>query len=113
MGTTLAFALGFLGMAGFLPNLAALALLSYCFMPAWPPAACTRKAARWRRPWPGADLAEARAHLAMIVGRETAQLDPEEIQPGGHRNRGGESGGRGGGPHVFHPAAGPAGALPL
>jgi adenosylcobinamide-phosphate synthase len=80
MGTTLAFALGFLGIAGFLPNLAALALLSYLLYAGLATRSLHQESRRVEAALARGNLAEARSHLAMIVGRETGQLAAAEIR---------------------------------
>jgi adenosylcobinamide-phosphate synthase len=80
MGTTLPFALGFLGMAGFLPNLAALALLGYFIYAGLATRSLHQESRQVETALARGDLAEARGQLAMIVGRETGQLGAEEIR---------------------------------
>ena len=80
MGTTLAFALGFLGIAGFLPNLAAVGLLSYLLYAGLATRSLHQESRQVETALARGDLAEARGHLAMIVGRETGQLEVAEIR---------------------------------
>jgi len=80
MGTTLTGIIFVLCVAALLPSTAAIVLLTYCLYAGL----ATRSLHRESQPVEAAlargDLAGARKKLGLIVGRETAQLGPEEIR---------------------------------
>ncbi len=53
MGTTFVLIFGVLLLMALLPPWAGVAVLTYFSMPAWPPAASTRRVSRWKRLWSG------------------------------------------------------------
>jgi adenosylcobinamide-phosphate synthase len=80
LGTTFAAAVAALVLAALLPRLFGLALLSYLIYAGLATRSLHRESALVDEALARRDLAGARAHLAMIVGRETAHLSPEEIR---------------------------------
>jgi adenosylcobinamide-phosphate synthase len=80
MGTTFAAAVWIVWIAAFLPYLAGAALLTYLFYAGFATRSLHQESRRVEQALARGNLPEARARLAMIVGRETAQLQPEEIR---------------------------------
>ena len=80
MGTTFTAVVVALVLAALLPSLFAIALLSYLIYSGLATRSLHRESALVDEALARGDLAGARARLARIVGRETAQLSPEEIR---------------------------------
>lgn len=80
MGTTLAGMLAVLGAAALLPPLAGAAVLACLIYTGLATRSLHQESRRVEEALARGDLAQARARLAMIVGRETARLEPEGIR---------------------------------
>lgn len=80
MGSVAALALGMVGAAALLPRTLGAALLVYFIYAGLATRSLHRESRRVEEALAQGDLARARRRLAMIVGRETAQLAPEEIR---------------------------------
>jgi adenosylcobinamide-phosphate synthase len=79
MGTTLVLVLGILGIAALLPFWAGTAVLVYFLYTGLATRSLHQESLKVETALARGDLDEARAHLAMVVGRETAQLSPEDV----------------------------------
>jgi adenosylcobinamide-phosphate synthase len=79
MGTTLIGILGLLCLLAVLPAVAALVLLTYFLYAGLATRSLHQESLQVEKALARGDLLEARSRLALIVGRETAQLGPEEI----------------------------------
>ena len=79
-GTTLALTLGVLAVALWLPRAAGLAVLAYLVYAGLATRSLHAESRNVEAALARGDLAGARAKLAMIVGRETANLPPAEIR---------------------------------
>ena len=79
MGTTLTGVSGLLVAAAFLPRVAGLGLVTYFIYAGLATRGLHLESRQVEEALARENLPEARARLAMIVGRETAQLGPEEI----------------------------------
>jgi len=79
MGTTLTGVSGLLVAAAFLPRVVGLGLVTYFIYAGLATRGLHRESRQVEEALARENLPEARAYLAMIVGRETAQLGPEEI----------------------------------
>jgi len=82
MGTTLIGALGVLGAVMFLPHWAGAAILAYFLYTGVATRSLDYESRKVEEALARGSLTEARSHLAMIVGRDTSQLEPEEIRRG-------------------------------
>ena len=80
MGTTLGLALGVLGLAAVLPAVAGAALLTYFLYAGLATRSLHEESRGVEAALARGNLAEARARLAAIVGRKTAQLAEAEIR---------------------------------
>jgi len=80
VGTTLVLALGVLVIVALLPLWAGVAVLTYCLYAGLATRSLHRESLRVEAALKSGDLAGARAALAGIVGRETADLSPEDIR---------------------------------
>jgi adenosylcobinamide-phosphate synthase len=80
MGTTFIGALGVLGAVMLLPYLAGAALLVYFLYTGLATRSLHYESRRVEEALARGSLAEAQARLAMVVGRETTELGPEEIR---------------------------------
>jgi adenosylcobinamide-phosphate synthase len=80
MGTSFAAAMWVLGIAVLLPTAAGAVLLTYFLYAGFATRSLHQESRQVEAALARGDLAEARARLAMIVGRETAQLGPEEMR---------------------------------
>ncbi|MGA8140881.1 MAG: adenosylcobinamide-phosphate synthase CbiB, partial [Desulfobaccales bacterium] len=80
MGTALTGVLGLLVAAAFLPRVAGLSLVAYFIYAGLATRGLHLESRQVEEALARKNLPEARARLAMIVGRETAQLDAEEIR---------------------------------
>jgi adenosylcobinamide-phosphate synthase len=79
MGSIMVLIFGVLLLIALLPPLAAMALLIYCLYAGLATRSLHQESQRVEMALKQGDLHEARAALAMIVGRETANLSPEEM----------------------------------
>jgi adenosylcobinamide-phosphate synthase len=79
MGTALTGVIGLLVAVAFLPRVAGLGLVTYFIYAGLATRGLHRESRQVEEALARENLPEARARLAMIVGRETAQLGPEEI----------------------------------
>jgi adenosylcobinamide-phosphate synthase len=80
MGTTFVLILGVLGMADLLPFWGGLAVLAYFLYSGLATRSLHQESHRVEAALEKGDLEGARAHLAMVVGRETASLSAEEVR---------------------------------
>jgi adenosylcobinamide-phosphate synthase len=80
MGTTLVLAFGVLVIVALLPLWAGIAVLTYCLYAGLATRSLHRESLQVEAALTSGDLAGARAALARIVGRETADLSPEDIR---------------------------------
>lgn len=80
MATTLSFALAVLAAAALLPRLIAIILLAYVCYTGLATRSLHHESLKVETALKDGDLRRARNYLSMIVGRETAQLSPEEIR---------------------------------
>jgi adenosylcobinamide-phosphate synthase len=80
VGTVLALALGVMALALPLPHWAGIAALAYLVYTGLATRSLHRESRKVEQALAQGDLAGARRALAMIVGRETAQLPPPEIR---------------------------------
>ncbi|MGP8105777.1 MAG: adenosylcobinamide-phosphate synthase CbiB, partial [Desulfobaccales bacterium] len=80
MGMTLTGVIGLLVAAAFLPRVAGLGLVTYFIYAGLATRGLHQESRQVEEALARENLPEARARLAMIVGRETAQLGPEEIR---------------------------------
>lgn len=80
MGTTLAGVIMALVVAALLPRTLGIAALAYLIYTGLATRSLHRESALVEEALDRGDLEEARARLAMIVGRETTRLSPEEIR---------------------------------
>jgi adenosylcobinamide-phosphate synthase len=80
MATTLILALGVLGVAALLPPWGGIAVLTYFLYTGLATRSLHQESAAVEAALNRGDLEAARSSLAMIVGRETGQLSPEEIR---------------------------------
>ncbi len=80
MGTTLTGVSALLVAAAFLPRVAGLGLVTYFIYAGLATRGLHQESRQVEEALARENLPEARARLAMIVGRETAQLGPEEIR---------------------------------
>ncbi|MGD0218195.1 MAG: adenosylcobinamide-phosphate synthase CbiB [Desulfobaccales bacterium] len=79
MGTALTAVMGLLVVAAFLPRVAGLVLITYLIYAGLATRGLHLESRQVEEVLARKNLPEARARLSMIVGRETAQLDAEEI----------------------------------
>jgi len=82
MGTTLIGVLGLLGAVMILPRIAGAAILAYFVYAGLATRGLHYESRRVEEALARGNLSEARARLAMIVGRDTTQLGPEEVRRG-------------------------------
>jgi adenosylcobinamide-phosphate synthase len=82
MGTSLIGALGVLGAVMFLPHWAGFAILAYLLYTGLATRSLHYESRKVEEALSRGDMAEARSRLAMIVGRDTTELGPEEIRRG-------------------------------
>jgi len=82
MGTTLIGALGVLGAVAILPRLAGAAILAYFVYAGLATRGLDYESRRVEEALARGSLDEARSRLAMVVGRDTTELGPEEIRRG-------------------------------
>ena len=80
MGTTLVFIFGVLGVAAWLPPWGGLAVLAYFLYTGLATRSLHQESLKVEAALERDDLMGARANLAMVVGRETANLSPEEVR---------------------------------
>jgi adenosylcobinamide-phosphate synthase len=80
MGTTLALLLGVIGGLTLLPPLAGAAVVTYLLYSGLATRSLHAESRGVEEALTRGDLAAARARLALIVGRETAHLSPEDIR---------------------------------
>jgi adenosylcobinamide-phosphate synthase len=80
MGSTLVLIIAALVVAVLLPSLFGVAVLAYLIYAGLATRSLHRESALVEEALGKGDLAGARAHLSMIVGRETGRLSPEEIR---------------------------------
>ena len=82
MGTTLTGVIAVLSVAALLPSMAGIVLITYCLYAGLATRSLHQESRQVEAALTRGDLARARKMLSMIVGRETAQLGPEEIRRG-------------------------------
>lgn len=82
MGTTLIGALGVLGALMFLPRGAGFVVLAYFLYTGLAIRSLHYESRKVEEALSKGNLADARSHLGMIVGRDTSQLEPKEIRRG-------------------------------
>jgi len=80
IGTALAAVLGVLGVVGILPRLAGAAVLAYFVYAGLATRGLHYESRRVEEALARGSLDEARSRLAMVVGRDTTELGPEEIR---------------------------------
>ncbi len=80
MGTTFAVVMWILWIAALLPYVAGAILLTYFLYAGFATRSLHQESRQVEAALARGNLPEARARLAMVVGRETAQLGPEEIR---------------------------------
>jgi adenosylcobinamide-phosphate synthase len=80
MGTTFVLILGVLGLAALLPFWGGLAVLAYFLYSGLATRSLHQESLKVEAALEQGDLEGARAHLAMVVGRETASLSEEEVR---------------------------------
>jgi adenosylcobinamide-phosphate synthase len=80
MGTTLVLVLGVLGVTALLPFWGGMAVLTYFLYTGLATRSLHLETLKVETALARGDLAGARAHLAMVVGRETGHLSPEDMR---------------------------------
>ena len=80
MGTALTGVIAVLSVAALLPSVAGIGLLTYCLYAGLATRSLHQESRQVEAALARGDLPRARNMLSMIVGRETAQLGPEEIR---------------------------------